>query len=148
MKEKDWESEFEEMRKTFHEFFVSKNPLMSLGEPYWRPPMDVFDTAEGTVIRLEVAGMEIEDIDISLEQERMMIRGNRKNQQEIDATPRCYRQMEIKYADFQREVLLAMPVERDQIQATYRNGFLDIRVPLQKEAPKVKKVKIDIRKGS
>ena len=56
--------------------------------------------------------------------------------------------MEIKYADFQREVLLAMPVERDQIQATYRNGFLDIRVPLQKEAPKVKKVKIDIRKGS
>jgi HSP20 family protein len=98
--------------------------------------MDVFDTAEGTVIRLEVAGMEIEDIDISLEQERMMIRGNRKNQQEIDATPRCYRQMEIKYADFQREVLLAMPVERDQIQATYRNGFLDIRVPLQKEAPR------------
>jgi HSP20 family protein len=137
-----------EFRKTFDEFFVSHNPLMMPSEPGWRPPMDVFDTADYVLVRLEVAGMEKKAFEIVASGDRLIIRGHRPNLQDVKRPPRCYRQMEIKYTSFEREVLLNRPYHEEQIEATYHNGFLEVKVPVRKEKDKKDKVRIPIQEGS
>lgn len=144
VKEKDFLSELSEMRRAFDEFFVSKNPLMMISDPYWRPPMDVFDTAEYTLVRVEVAGMVKEDIEINLDGDRLIIRGHRRNRHDEKLPARCYRQMEIKYTTFQRELLLLRPFHENQIEATYQNGFLEVKIPARKKRTRPAKVKIEI----
>jgi HSP20 family protein len=145
MNEKDLMSELAEIRKAFDEFFVSKNPMMMVSDPYWRPPMDVFDTPEFTLVRLEIAGIDREDIDISLEGKKMIISGRRTNRHEDNPPPSCYRQMEIKYTTFRREVFLQQPFHEEGIEATYKNGFLEIRIPSEKPRPQTTRIKINVK---
>ena len=145
MKEKDLLSELSEIRRAFDEFFVSKNPMMMIADPFWRPPMDVFDTPDFTLARIEVSGMDKEEIEVTLDGDRLIIRGHRPNKQDKEIPSRCYRQMEIKYTTFQREVLLLRPFDADGITATYRDGFLQVKVPATKAKPKATKVRIAVK---
>lgn len=146
--EKDLIYELTEIRKAFDEFFVSKNPMMMVSDPFWRPPMDIFDTPEYTLIRLELAGMQKSDVDISLQDDRLIITGERRNLVDESLPARSYRHMEIKYAAFQREVLLSHSFEEDKISATYHDGFLEIKVFRHQEPKKTSKVKIKIDEES
>ena len=148
MRQKDVLSELGEIRRAFDQFFVSGNPMMSMSDPYWRPPMDVFDTPECTLVRLEIAGMNKEDIEIGLDGDRLIISGRRQSKNEDNPPPRCYRQMEIKYANFRREVLLLQPFVEKGIQATYSNGFLEIKVPTRIREAKSTRIKIDVQQES
>ena len=148
MKEKDLFSELSEIRRAFNEFFVSKNPMMMMSDPYWRPPMDVFDTPKYTLARVEVSGINKEDFEVTLDGDRLIIRGHRPNKLDQEIPSRCYRQMEIKYTTFQREVLLLRPFDPDGISATYRDGFLEVKVPAKKSKPKSAKVKIAVEEES
>lgn len=148
MREKELLNELAEMRRVFDEFFVSRNPLMTMSAPHWHPPMDVFDTPDFTIVQLEIAGMKKKDIEILLDGDRLILRGTRKNTQKEVAPPRCCRQMEIKYTAFQREVFLRGPIDEEGIEATYRNGFLEVRVPTKKVAPELKHVKINVKEGA
>lgn len=96
----------------------------------WRPPTDVYETADEIVVQVEVAGAEHTDFYLSLDDRHLTIHGVR-----YDSTPerRAYYQMEINFGEFSTEVDLPSPVERDQIQAEYHDGFL--HVVLIKEHP-------------
>lgn len=148
MKEKDLLSELSEIRRAFDEFFVSKNPMMMMSDPYWRPPMDVFDTAEHTLVRVEIAGMEKEDFEVAVDGDRLIVRGHRRNKLDQETPTRCYRQMEIKYTTFQREILLLRPFVEEKIAATYHDGFLEVKVPVKKRQTKPPKVKIAVKEDS
>lgn len=92
----------------------------------WRPLTDVYETEEALVIRVEVAGMKESDFTISLEERILTIRGIRQDTSER----RAYHQMEIPFGEFSTELELPYTIEADKVEATYRDGFLRITLPI------------------
>ena len=92
----------------------------------WRPPTDVFEIEGAFIVRVEVAGMREADFTISLVERTLTIRGVRQD----TAERRAYHQMEIVFGEFTSEVELAYPIITDKAEATYRDGFLRIMLPI------------------
>ncbi|OGO41827.1 MAG: hypothetical protein A2Z04_02430 [Chloroflexi bacterium RBG_16_57_9] len=93
----------------------------------FRPPTDVYETEDHVEIRVEVAGMQPEDFQISLNEQHLIVSGSRR-----DLTPkakRAYQQMEICWGEFRTDVHLTWSINDDGIEASYRDGFLLITLP-------------------
>ena len=91
----------------------------------WRPSTDVYETEESVIVKVEIAGMSEQDFCVSLSNRNLSISGARRD-------PDCklsYQQLEIPYGQFSTEVFLPYAVERDEIRATYDNGFLTVVLP-------------------
>jgi len=98
-----------------------------LSRPHaWRPPTDVYETEDAIIVRVEVAGMREADFTISLVERSLTIRGIRQDTSER----RAYHQMEIAFGEFHTEVELPFLVLSDKVDATYRDGFLRITLPI------------------
>ncbi len=95
----------------------------------WRPPTDVYETAQHVVIRVEVAGMSERDFSIALNDRRLVIAGTRSD----PAEKLSYQNMEIHYGEFRTEVLLSWTISQDAIEATYQQGFLSVAIPKAQE---------------
>ena len=91
----------------------------------WRPPTDVYETDDCVVVKVEIAGMEDTDFQISLDGKRLIISGVRRD----PASKLGYQQLEILYGQFETDVHLARAIEEDKIEATYQNGFLMVHLP-------------------
>lgn len=86
--------------------------------------MDVYEDDEGLVVQIEVAGMRSEDFSISLAGQTLVIAGAR-----ADSTPKqTYHQIEIRFGEFRAEVDLPWPVEQEDVEASYEDGFLRVQL--------------------
>ncbi len=104
------------------------------------PTLDVYEDKDKITVRAELPGMKKEDIDISLQGNTLTISGERK-QQEERREGETYRS-EIYYGRFQRSITLPAPVDANKIQATYKDGILNVTLPKSEEAkPKQIQVK-------
>lgn len=101
------------------------NPQRSMRSHLWRPPIDVFETERAIVVRVEIAGMKESDFAITLDERHLSIRGTRPDSPER----RAYRQMEIRFGEFLAEVDLHSPINVDEVEAVYSNGFLKVTLP-------------------
>ncbi len=106
----------------------------TLGAPApWRPPTDVYETAEEVVIKVEIPGMNADDFQISFDERILRIRGVRADKQR----KLSYHCLEIQYGEFLSEVYLPGNYDETAIEAKYENGFLTINLPkLQPEGPR------------
>ena len=93
----------------------------------WYPACDVFEDKDAIKIIAEVPGVTPEDVKISLENNLLTIRGEKKQQAE-EKTERVHR-YERTYGVFERSFSLPSTVDPDQIQASYQNGILTVNVP-------------------
>jgi HSP20 family molecular chaperone IbpA len=91
----------------------------------WRPSTDIIETVEAIVITVEVAGMEEEDFSIAVTDQMLFISGVRRASRERVV----YRQMEIPTGEFSTEVHIGAAIERQGIEASYNNGFLEVILP-------------------
>jgi HSP20 family molecular chaperone IbpA len=91
----------------------------------WRPPTDVFETDDAYTVVVEIAGMRGADIAVTFEKQVLTIRGQRSEA----ASQKAYHQMEIAYGEFETQVRMPAPVEVAQVEATYMDGFLRVRLP-------------------
>ena len=91
----------------------------------WRPPTDVFETEQDIVVRVEIAGMREEDFLVELTRRRLVVRGVRPDISE----KRAFHQMEIRFGEFVTQVELPVQVVADQVEATYKDGFLQVVLP-------------------
>ncbi len=124
--------------------FISSDPMfissdivdwrMVIKPNLWSPPTDVYETDTKLVIRLEVAGMNEKDFNVQLEQNHLVISGNRPETTE----PRAFHRMEIHYGEFLTEIELPSLLDLGKVDAEYRDGFL--LVTIQKAHPKHIKV--------
>jgi HSP20 family protein len=108
--------------------------------PHWVPNTDVYTTDNGLVVKVELAGMRSEHLEITVEGNRLRISGNRPDG---CRSPKCnFLVMEINYGPF--ESVLEVPAGYDlgQAKAAYLNGFLRIDVPLIVRPSKSAKVPI------
>jgi HSP20 family protein len=116
--------------------FIAKSSWAPTGDgavqAHWEPNTDVYVAEEGLVIKVELAGMRSENLEITIEGQRLRIRGERPD---VCRAPKCkFLVMSINYGPF--ESILDLPTGYDlgQARAVYLNGFLRIDVP--RGAPK------------
>jgi HSP20 family protein len=111
---------------------------------HWVPNTDVYCTDNGLVIKVELAGMRSDNLEITVEGNRLRISGNRPDG---CRAPKCsFLVVEISYGPF--ESLLELPAGYDlsQAKAAYLNGFLRIDVPLAQ--PQTKSSRVPIAEGN
>lgn len=111
------------VRHTLH----SSKLVVLVSEGTWHPPTDVYETTDLIVCRMEVAGVRPEDLQILLAGDTLTIRGRRRDA--AATVRRCFRQMEVSYGVFDRTIVVPSPYNPDGIQASYKNGFLEIILP-------------------
>ena len=97
----------------------------------WLPAVDVFDTKEAVVLKAELAGMKPDDIQIEVEDNVLTIKGERRFEEKVEQD-RYYR-VERRFGSFQRSLALPQGVRADDIQASYEDGILEVRVPKAEE---------------
>ena len=105
----------------------------------WVPTVDVFDTAEAVVLKAELPGMKIADIQIEVDDNVLTIKGERTFEEKVD-NERYYR-VERRYGSFQRSLALPQGVKADDIDATYEDGILEVTVP-KSEAVKPRRIEV------
>jgi HSP20 family protein len=99
----------------------------------WHPNMDVYRTRTGWLVKFELAGVRVEDIDLQVLGERMSLRGVRRDsvlessQKSGSPSPVHYR-MEIAYSRFERTVEIPCDLKLADISTEYRDGLLFVHV--------------------
>jgi len=127
----------------FDHFFWSAKPLFSLSSRIWNPPVDISETPDRVLIRMEVACVRPSDFSVTVDKGNLYIRGHRRHRP--PGKDEDFHVMEISYGCFERVFRLPDGIVEDGIVASYREGFLDIEIP--KGASKGSTIKIPIRKG-
>jgi HSP20 family protein len=128
--------------------FVSRNSAVSgrgSASGHWVPNTDVYQTDEGLVIKVELAGMKSENLEITVEGNRLRIAGNRPDG---CRAPKCsFLVMEISYGPFESILELPPAYDLTRAKAAYLNGFLRIDVPAALPHPKIT-TKVPIADGN
>ena len=109
-------------------------------ESFWVPNTDVYAIDDGLVIKVELAGMRREDLELTVEGNRLKISGHRPDG---CRSPNCkFLVMEINYGSFESVIELQPGYDLGRARAAYQNGFLRIDVPVRTSPSKKKKVPI------
>lgn len=106
------------------------------------PRIDVRDEDNQIKIDAELPGMSEKDVDISLSGDAIVIKGEKK--QETEEKEKNYYRMERSYGSFERAIPLPADIDRNKVEASFKNGVLSITMPKTKEAVEATK-KIPIK---
>ena len=120
-------------------YFVKRSMSATMrdtsSDSHWIPNTDVYVADGNLVIKVELAGMKQEDLELTSSGNRLMISGHRPDG---CRAPKCkFLVMEINYGSFESVIELPPGYDLGQAQATYQNGFLRVDVPqtVADEAP-------------
>jgi len=98
----------------------------------WHPAVDVLESNDSYLIRAELPGMKKEDIKVEVKDGTLTLSGETKSEKPAEGVE--YRHVERVDAKFWRSFSLPETVKQDGIEATYKDGMLEIRVPKAEEA--------------
>jgi HSP20 family protein len=108
----------------------------------WMPPVDIFQTGDHElVLKAELPDMERDNIDISIENFVLTIKGEKKASAEVKDEQ--YHHVERRYGSFSRSFSLPQTVDPNRVAAEYKQGVLTVRLPLREEA-KPRTIKVDV----
>jgi len=110
------------------------------GESEGQLTIDVYQTDNDIVIKSTIAGVKPEDLDVSINNDMVTIRGDRKNEEKVEGENYYYQ--ECYWGTFSRSVILPVEVLADKAEASMKNGILTIRLP---KADTTKSKKIQVR---
>jgi HSP20 family protein len=127
----------EQMNRMFDEFFGERRT--GLAEGAWVPSVDVSETDAAIVVRAELPGMSQDDIELNLQDNVLTLKGEKK--QETKEQKENYHRTECCFGSFSRSFSLPATVKQEDIQATFKDGVLEISLPKAEEA-KAKKIAI------
>jgi HSP20 family protein len=112
-----------------------------LEEGVWSPLVDIYETAEKLVIKVELPGLSSEDVNVRVENNVLTLRGERKRDTAV--SKEAYHLIERSYGHFRRSFVLPDNVDREQVQAKFRDGVLFIAIPKVK-TKRPKKIAIEM----
>ena len=94
------------------------------------PPVESYVKDGNLVVRADVPGLEPKDIEISVLHDVLTIKGERKAEKEVKE--KDYLRREVSYGAFERRISLPEGAAADKIQATFKNGVVEVSIPLPK----------------
>ena len=127
----------QEMNRMFDEFFGERRSGLTAGA--WAPTVDVSENDNAIIVRAELPGMSQDDIELNLQDNVLTLKGEKK--QEAKEDKENYHRTECCFGSFSRSFSLPATVKQEDIQATFKNGVLEINLPKAEEA-KVQKIAI------
>ena len=112
------------------------NPLSTTA---WNPSVDIFENDNEVIIKAELPGMNSKDIEVKLENNVLMLKGERRFEKETKEEN--YHRIEREYGTFSRSFALPAAVNSDKVTAEYKDGILKVTLP-KKEEIKSKPIKV------
>ena len=99
----------------------------------WLPPVDIYETpTHEIVLKAEAPGLKREDIDLTVENNTLTIRGERKKDEAVAEDQ--YHRVERSFGPFSRSFTLPSTVDAGRVRAEYRDGVLTVTLPMREEA--------------
>jgi HSP20 family protein len=141
-----WERDIDQM----FENFLGRRLRPFLPERWWSaagaeistPAVDLYEEKDDIVVKADLPGMEKDNIEVNISDNRLTIKGEKKEEQEIKKEN--YYRSERSYGSFVRTLELPTEVQADKVKAAFKNGVLEIRLPKTEEAKKKEtKVKVE-----
>ena len=142
--------ELDDLRRKFEEDIVrpvTKAVYGHISEEQrgWAPPIDVFERGDSFEVKVDLPGLKLEDIDVSVSDDTLTIKCERKPESGVQDED--YYRSEIAYGNFYRSIALPSNVETRNIAAVYEDGVL--RITLQRvSGAKPKKVTVQVKKAA
>lgn len=132
--------------RLFEEPFTMFKPLATTEENWplmaWTPPCDIYETDKEVVLKIELPEVKREAVHVTLENNVLMMKGERKFEEETDREN--YHRIERHYGEFMRSFTLPAYVDAAKINAEFKDGMLTVTMPKHKEArPKQINVKVN-----
>jgi HSP20 family protein len=132
-----WERDMERMLGNFfsgrgHSLFDDRSWGSRLGMQ--EPSVDLYEDQDRVVVKAELPGLSKDDIQVSIADNVLTIKGEKKKEEE-DSNKDYYRSERV-YGAFLRTLPLPAEVNPEKVQATFKNGVLNIRLPKSEEAKK------------
>lgn len=119
-----WARDFPRFPRFFEEF--------EEGEEESAMPIESFVKDGNLVVRADVPGLDPKDIELSVLGNVLTIKGERKNEKEVKKEN--YFRREISYGSLERHMTLPSGVETDKVKANFKNGVIEVTMPMGKEA--------------
>jgi HSP20 family protein len=136
------------MERMFDDFFERRlSPFRGLrgwpmrGGAFSDPALDVYEEKNEIVAKVELPGLEKDDVEVNVTDQALTIRGEKKKEEEIKEEN--YYRSERSYGSFSRTIDLPKDLDVDKAKASFKNGLLEIRIP-KSEAAKTKQTSIRI----
>jgi len=108
----------------------------------WTPAVDIFETeSHDLVLKAELPGMTREDIEVTVENSTLVLKGTKKFDSEVKEEN--YRRVERAYGTFHRSFTLPNTVDTSRVAADYKNGILTVKLPFREEA-KPRTISVDV----
>jgi len=108
----------------------------------WVPAVDIYETENhDLVVRAELPGLTRENIEVSVENSTLVLKGDKKLDTEVKEEN--YRRIERTYGTFHRSFTLPNTVDPSRISAEFKNGVLTVKLPFREEA-KPRSISVDV----
>jgi HSP20 family protein len=131
-----------DMNRIFDDYFRGDNLVNdSFFSRDWNPAVDIVENNDNYILKAELPGMNKDDVKITLENNLLTIRGEKKN--EYAKKEGNYHRVERSYGSFERTFTIPGSIKSNDIDAQYNNGILTLTLPKAEEAkPKMIDVKV------
>lgn len=116
-----------EMGRIFGDLFDADENGTDTEKTAWMPTVDISETENGFEIRAELPGVSETDVNVSVTDNRLTIKGEKRQAAETDG--KNYHRVERRYGSFQRSFTLPRHVETDAIKAQFTDGVLTLEIP-------------------
>jgi HSP20 family protein len=137
---RDVAAHHERMSRMLEEFYGCSEEALARGS--WVPAVDIYTNGQHElVLKAELPDMSREDIDVTVENFVLTIKGEKKLSNDVKEEQ--YHQVERRYGLFSRSFSLPQTVDANRVAAEYKNGVLTVRLPLREEA-KPRTIKVDV----
>lgn len=117
----------ERLNQLFKEALYSSPMDSAPQECTFIPAVDILETRGEVILKAELPGVLKEDIEIKIEEDVLILKGARRFEKEVDQEN--YYRMECSYGSFQRAFTLPKSIKKNEIQAQFKEGVLEIRLP-------------------
>ena len=131
----------DEMSRLFNAFFTRTSDRTEGRTLSWSPLVDISETDDKIKVTAEVPGMKKDDIKISIQDNVLTLKGEKK--QEKEEKDKNSHRVERAYGAFERSFSLPASVQTDKVKASYKEGVLTISLPKPEEA-KPKEIDISV----
>lgn len=138
-----WEpfSNFGNLQSVLNDWFDGDGSPAQPRTSTWYPAVDVLEGKDAYLIHAELPGMKREDIHVELKDGNLVLSGERKTEKLADGVK--YRHAERVTAKFWRSFNLPETIKQDSIEATYKDGVLEVKIPKAEEA-KPRQIEISV----
>ena len=125
--------QMDSLRSQIDRVFASIEDVPQDNYSAWKPTVELLDDSDNLILRMALAGINRQDIDVEVTRESVTVSGEH-HRPEIESSHYLY--SELNYGKFQRQIFLPVSVINSQARASYEDGILTLVLPKVEEAKK------------